>query len=355
MIVPFDVRNASASQVFVVGSARVGASKNDAAKTYRFGLARAFQALGFSTRIVDGESLHNFVRAGQAGVDDVVIASASEIVHFPKALRHALRRTRMLAWVNFWFPGQRAFFRKHGFPDIGTNPQAARAVADCEPTALFTSNTECAFGFYENWIVEQGQLFSFPLAFDRIFYEATSSEPTAELNKAVVYVGGYWPYKGRMLRKYLMPFERQLVVYGYSEWPFGDYRAELPPEQEADILRSAAVVPGINEPHAELLGGDVCERVYKVAGLGGLCVADLCPGYRDLFAENELLMPRSYAEYLNLVRAILEGELEPEQLRRAGRQAVLERHLYEHRALAMLKACGLFAETMRPATATPLA
>ena len=159
----------------------------------------------------------------------------------------------------------------------------------------------------------------------------------------MVYVGGYWPYKGRSLRRFLLPFESSLAIYGYSEWPFGAYRGALELDEEADVLRSAAVVPGVNEPHAELMGGDVCERVYKVAGLGGLCVADLCFGYRDLFADDELLMPRTDAEYVEIVRAVLDGSLDARPYRDAGRHAVHDRHLYEHRAAAMLKAAGLTA------------
>jgi hypothetical protein len=335
--------------VYLVTSQLLRRGRNDAARTYRFGLARGFASLGLHARIVDSAGLVCHVRAGAVGPSDIVVAAAPELLAFPRSLRRAMRRTNLLAYVSQWFPRQRAFCRRHGLPDLGTGPLTARAVVDCRPAAIYTSNTESCFEFFGSWIDAFGALHSFPLAYDRMFYEASLRAPKPELDAKVVYVGGYWPYKGRNLRRFLLPFEEHLAVYGYSSWPFGDYRGVLDADDEANVHRSAAVVPGINEPHAELMGGDVCERVFKVAGVGGLCVADLCFGYRDLFSDEELLMPASDAEYVEIVESILSGSLDTKPYREAGRRAVRERHLYEHRAAAMLQAVGLAA----PGTAQP--
>lgn len=323
--------------MLVVGSPRLGSAPNEAAKTYRMGLARAFAELGHPTAVVNLQGL--VLSEPTAG--DIVIASAFDLALMPRTLQSRLALTNLIVWVSQWFPDQKRFCRSHGLPDIGTGPRTVRAVEACAPRAIFTSNTPVAYPFFENWIVEYGELHSIPLAYDRSFYESTVQSVRPEFEHSVVYVGGYWPYKGRTLRRYLMPFRNQLAIFGYSRWPFGEYRGVLGIDDEADVLRSAAVVPGINEPHALIMGGDVCERVYKVAGLGGLCVADGCPGYGDLFTAEELLMPSTYAEYLDIVRAVLAGEMDVDRIRENGRRAVHARHLYTHRASAILDALGI--------------
>lgn len=337
-----------AGRVFVVGTYRLAEGRPDAAKTIRLGFARAFAGLGRPTYVVDDRGLETFVRGEGLGTEDVVIASATDLMYFERELVVRLREPRLLVWVNPWFPRQREFFRRHGYPNMGTERGQARAVERCSPKAVFTTYPQYSFDYYENWITEYGSLLSVPHAFDHHYYDATSERHQPELASSLVYVGGYWDYKGRSLRKYLMPFKDSLVVFGYSSWPFGNYKGRLPEEQEADVLRSAAAVPAVNEPHAELLGGEVCERVFKIAGLGGLGVADLCPGFRELFSDDELLMPRTYGEYLETVRGILVGDLDLASYRRAGRAAVFGRHLYEHRARQMLEACGSPAESVEP-------
>lgn len=343
---------ATGARVLVVGSPRLGSAPNEAAKTYRMGLARAFAELGHPTAVVNLQGL----ALSEPTAGDVVIASAFDLALLPRSLQSKLALANLIVWVSQWFPEQKRFCRSHGLPDIGTGPRTVRAVETCAPRAIFTSNTAVAYPFFENWIVEYGHLQSIPLAYDRSFYESSIRAVRPEFEQSVVYVGGYWPYKGRTLRRYLMPFREQLAIFGYSHWPFGEYRGTLGIDEEADVLRSAAVVPGINEPHALIMGGDVCERVYKVAGLGGLCVADGCPGYRDLFTSDELLMPSSYAEYLEVIRAILAGELDVHRYRASGRRAVHERHLYTHRANAILDALGIArrADQVPAAAATQL-
>ena len=303
--------------------------------------------------IVDTSTFSSIVRVGGIRDSDIVVASGTELLYLSRAIRRRLRDLRLAVWVSAWFPGQEAFLRSHDLAQIGATRLQAHAVLDCEPSLLYSTFPEGTFDYYRNWIDEAGYLASLPLAFDRAHYEGTlGGSRDVDLGDKVVFVGGYWPYKGRSLRRYLLPFESRLAVYGYSEWPFGAYRGQLPVESEADVLRAAAVVPGINEPHAEILGGEVCERVYKVAGVGGLCVADLCFGYRELFTPDELLMPDTYEDYVQTVEAILAGELDTSSYRSAGKRAVYERHLYQHRAQSMAGALLPDRPAASPSAAT---
>jgi len=83
------------------------------------------------------------------------------------------------------------------------------------------------------------------------------------------------------------------------------------------------------------------ERSFKVLGSGGLTVTDVIPFYRELFSEDELLVPRSLQEYHDLVRQSLEDQDFNQRYRQRGFEAVMARHTYIHRALSMLQYLGI--------------
>jgi hypothetical protein len=156
----------------------------------------------------------------------------------------------------------------------------------------------------------------------------------------VAFVGGYRPYKNLQYDRYLKPYEAKLRVYGYNSWPYSGYRGLLPNNEERLLYQNAGVSPALSEPHAELVG-DICERVYKIMGSGGLAITDVTPSYREVFDRDELLVPDSVADYHELVRRALDDDDFNLQFRRRGLKAIEERHTYAHRARQIVGLLGL--------------
>jgi spore maturation protein CgeB len=87
--------------------------------------------------------------------------------------------------------------------------------------------------------------------------------------------------------------------------------------------------------------GQINERVFKVLGAGGCPVVDAVPAYRELYAQDELLMAETPEHFHKLVRLLLSDKGMNELYRLRGRKATLERHTYIHRAVEFMKACGV--------------
>jgi hypothetical protein len=137
--------------------------------------------------------------------------------------------------------------------------------------------------------------------------------------------------------RHVKPSEDRMTVFGYSRWPYAGYGGPISAEEEPALLRKARLCPAINEPHAEILGGDICERVYKVLGSGGMCVTDTTAAHRDIFAADELLVPRDLNHYHALVEDVLNDDGLCFAYREKNRKAVINRHTYAHRARRILE------------------
>ena len=180
-----------------------------------------------------------------------------------------------------------------------------------------------------------------PFAWDTLLYPSDAPRRPEFDGVELAFVGGYWPSKGRQIDRYLRPLEDDLVVYGYSRWPYRGYRGGLPLEHEASLYRHALVSPAINEPSVALLHGQINERVFKVLGCNGVTVVDAIPAYRDFFTPDELPIPESAEEFLDRVRLLQQDDSERERWRERGHKAVAERHTYVHRARELARRLGV--------------
>ena len=154
-----------------------------------------------------------------------------------------------------------------------------------------------------------------------------------------MFVGGYRAYKEPQYEAYLWPYEDRLKVWGYSEWP-RCYQGVLPEADESAMYAIAAVCPTISEPQFAVTG-DTVERPFKVLGSGGLTVFDPIPAYWCLFGPGEALMPESEAEYHEMMEEALNNPAVNVLYRKRGREAVLARHCYHHRAQQIVEELGL--------------
>ncbi|NVM03614.1 MAG: glycosyltransferase [Candidatus Helarchaeota archaeon] len=267
--------------------------------------------------------------------------SGSDYRFLTKENLETLRKYKHFVWVNHWFKNSIDFYKKHNLPNISWSNSYCEKILSAKPNFVFTPGTKSTLQYYEKWEDNGQKLISLPLACDTSLYH-----PNIPLRKKfekmeIVFVGGYWSFKARQFNKYLKPFEKKLSVFGYSKWPYIHYGGKLPDDHEPSLYKQALLCPAINEPYAEIFGGDICERVFKIMGCEGLPITDCVPAHYDIFSKNELIVPRDLNDYKEKVRKILEDNKLFEKYRKAGYKAILERHTYVHRVKTILKNLGI--------------
>jgi Glycosyl transferases group 1 len=324
----------------------------NAGVTCRTGLARAFEELGIGYEFV---SVRDVRRVDELS-NPIIFLSEPDFECLDKQQLRIIKKHRHFVWVNPWFAGERKLYERHNFDLAPTRASVRRRVFESEPEFVYTPVTVSGLHHYEGWSGHVKKIVSLPLACDTRLYELRQGQRKfAEIGMA--FVGGYWPYKARNFDLFLKPYESKLTIFGYSPWPYAGYGGQLSEADEPLLYRDAVLSPAINEPHAAVLGGDICERVYKVLGSGGLCITDTTRAHRDIFSSRELLVPESLDEYHQLVRSIFHDPSKFDSYREAGYRAVRERHTYRHRALEILKyfdlAEGYVGQNAAPANGGP--
>lgn len=128
-----------------------------------------------------------------------------------------------------------------------------------------------------------------PMSADVLTYMDGSYDQ--RLSCDIGFVGGYWPYKGQQIDKYLTPIlndpDFNCKVFGNQRWPHVNcYYGHLPEPKVRDLFVSAKVCPNLSEPHALEFGFDVNERAFKILAAGGFCVMDNVNAARKIFDDN---------------------------------------------------------------------
>lgn len=254
-----------------------------------------------------------------------------------------LRRYPHFVWVPPWFTGMERVFAERGYflEDAAALPKSIiKKILTSEPTFVWAPTTPSALEFFSEW-GKRGQRFEpIALACDQDVYFPTPSDNRFS-DISLAFVGGYRDYKNIQYEKYLRPWESQLTVFGVGNpWPYSGYRGPLDFPSEKVLYQNATLCPALSEPHAELTG-DVVERIFKVLGSGGTPIADVVSAYKDLFEDDEVLLPESVEEYHEMVREVLVDEELRAGFRQKGYAAVMNRHTYEHRARQIIQLLGL--------------
>jgi hypothetical protein len=336
-----DPRSGSATFVVVVGPAFDQQVPN-AIVLILLGYCRAFETLGIPYLIVDIAD----VAAALPELPRPFCLIDGHDVHHPwvpgEALR-ALRRHPSCVWATPWFRDSDRFFASH---DLDASVwdwahEHRRRVLACEPRFVFTGTAPRGLGFFEEWHRNGVPAVSMPFACDTTLYTPDAPHRGEFDGVEMAFVGGYWPSKGRQIDAYLRPLEDNLVIYGYSEWPYRGYRGQLAPEREPSLYRQARLSPTINEPSVALLHGQINERVFKILGCGGVTVVDAVPAYRDFFSDDELPIADDPDDFRDRAHELLRGEPARERWRERGFKAVMERHTYVHRARELLARLGV--------------
>jgi hypothetical protein len=310
----------------------------NAGTTCRMGWCRGFEQLGIPYLLV---SVFDLARRLPNISNPVCWISGADYEYLNPRNLTAIKRCPHVVWVATWFEGDGEFYRKNDLENNSWPPALNRKILVSEPALLFTISPERSFEYYQGWIKSGARLVSLPLACDTALYNpAAPSCP--EFNPVqMAFVGGYWPYKARQFDRYLKPYADRLRVYGYSPWPYAGYGGRLEEAKEPSLYRQARLSPTINEPHVEMMGIDLNERVFKVLGSAGMTITDVTPAYREWFGQDELLVPDNLDEYHDMVhRALTDDDYNTRQ-RQKGYAAVMARHTYAHRARKLLEYLGI--------------
>lgn len=308
----------------------------NASATIRLGFCKGFAQIGVRYHLV---SVFELARVLPQMRKPFVFLSGYDYEDLDHAARKLLRETPHFIWMNPWFARLEEVYAQHKLPDPRMPEYINRRILDSGAAFLWAPVPPSCLTFYEEWGKRGQRLEAIPLACDTTRYYP---EPDNQHYKGVkvAFVGGYRAYKNLQYDKYLKPYEDDLVVYGYDRWPYKRYGGLLPEGDEHTLYQNALICPALSEPHAEVMG-DIVERAFKVMGSGGLAIPDVIPFYRELFAEDELLVPHSVSEYHEMVHQALNDPAFNRRYRERGHQVVVQRHTYAHRAQQILKALGL--------------
>lgn len=334
-----DPADGAATCVIVVGPS-FNQNIPTAMMTFRLGYANAFESLGISYLILDQQDLCNILPELQ---NPFCMINGSDYLYMEEPALRLLRRYPHSVWVNPWFADSDRFFASNG-QDAAIwhwSKKHRRKILDSQPAFVHTATVPGGLGFFAEWERHGMTVVSLPLACDTSLYGPDLHDDPLFKGVRLAFVGGYWESKGRQLDDYLRPFEDDLVVYGYSTWPYRGYRGMLDRAAEPLLYRQALLSPVINEPSVALLKGQINERIFKVLGAGGVPLVDAVPAYRELFLPDELMIPSDVHEFHDLIRHHLAGDDLLVTLARKGREAVLSRHTYRHRAAQVLTALSL--------------
>jgi len=310
-----------------------GAQPN-AYTTTRCGYRNGFTRIGLDVSLVEHRALAAFV--ADCNALPLLWLTYDDYVHLDDEALEAVAACPHIVQVNVWFEGMIDLHRRLGAPSPFVAPEVRARLIASAPDFVWCSAPASYVEFYQGWQDAGLRVVSLPWACDVDVYHPDDSEAFA--GTQVAFVGGYRPYKEPQYANYLWPYEDELHVWGYSEWP-RCYQGMLAEEDERKVYRAATVCPTISEPQFAVTG-DTVERPFKVLGSGGLTVFDAVPAYTELFDAGEALIPTDTTEYDEMMEAVLHDRELNEAYRTAGRRAVLIKHTYALRAAQVLWELG---------------
>lgn len=170
-----------------------------------------------------------------------------------------------------------------------------------------------------------------PTAADITIYYPRAVESRFECD--IGWVGGYWPYKGKMLDKYLRPlFTHKCLVYGWgNSWGNGRSINDV----DVPILFSTAkICPSVSESHSVHHPVDLPERVFKVPASGGFTIHTPSLAVPDFFGE-AVPMARDVQHWLDLATYYLIHTDERKALAKKQYEVVTNKHTYFDRCIGI--------------------
>tara|TARA_R110002012_G_scaffold130195_1_gene282638 strand:- start:493 stop:1536 length:1044 start_codon:yes stop_codon:yes gene_type:complete len=177
---------------------------------------------------------------------------------------------------------------------------------------------------------------------DTIQYSNAEFKPRLECD--IGFVGGYWPYKGLVIDKYLFPLldpvgQYSVKIFGNQPWwKANQYCGLISDEDVKNLFVSAKICPNLSEPHAQEFGIDVNERIFKILYSGGFCISDKVSSY-NMFGDG-IVMANSPEDFREKVDYYLNNEEERKEIATRGRNCIKNGHTGFHRIATITEALG---------------
>ena len=164
------------------------------------------------------------------------------------------------------------------------------------------------------------------------------NEPCNENLKCDIgFVGGYWPYKGENFNKYMIPLcypvgKYNIKIFGNQAWPVPQYMGMAQDETTRGLFSSATICPNVSEPHANVFGFEVNERVFKLAASKSFFISDpIASLTEDIFTKGEALVSENPEDFHSLIDEVINNPEMRDSHIAACYETVMKEHTYAHR------------------------
>ena len=178
-------------------------------------------------------------------------------------------------------------------------------------------------------------------------------KPTQEvdfLKSDLSFIGGYWKYKGGNLNKYILPLcypvgKYNIKIFGNQLWPVPQFMGPVEDYIVNSVFCSAKICPNVSEPHANIFGFEVNERVFKLSACKAFCISDHIDSLtEDIFTDGEMPTAKTPEEFHEKIDYYLDQpELRREHAERCY-QTVISGHTYCHRISNLFSRLGMDEE-----------
>jgi len=236
-------------------------------------------------------------------------------------------------------------------PGVQAAPNNVQYAKDMKANIVFAQYSAAyRVWLLDKWANEGFKLGSMEMAADSTVYDVPQPDGVygAMRPYPMVYVGGYWAYKGETIDKWLLPvlkkYSDKLLLVGRG-WPLKT--TQINDERQIGyFFKTSLVCPNMHEPHSTYGGYDVVERVFKTMYCGGYCVSDYVKEMLDGFGfipGVHLNVAKDPEQYAFFIENALDAGYEDQdyiQIKEAGKKFVRENHTYIHRATQLLKDLG---------------
>ena len=179
-----------------------------------------------------------------------------------------------------------------------------------------------------------------PAADPSVYFQDMSDE---SLKCDIGFVGGYWPYKGENLDKYIVPLcypvgKHNIKIFGNQAWPVPQYMGLAEDETTRRLFASSLICPNVSEPHANVFGFEVNERVFKLAASKAFFISDpIASLTEDIFTKDEAVVATTPEQFHSLIEEVINNPDVRDKHISACYETVMKNHTYAHRVKQILE------------------
>ena len=210
-----------------------------------------------------------------------------------------------------------------------------------EPKFIYTHYTQQDINYtHELFVKNYGlTLVGIPMSADIEVYHDGKYDPSLECD--IGFVGGYWPYKGQVIDKYLTPlckdYEYSIKIFGNQPWPHvNQYCGYIEDYKVKDLFASAKICPNLSEPHSQKYGIDVNERAFKILSSGGFCIMDSVAAAKNMFGK-DVVFAESPMHFEALIKHFRKDPVHRKEMQIRGYDMSMRQHTNYHRAALIAK------------------